>query len=91
MSIPAITRPLGDNSPLDTHAYSAGINDALDEHAAGATPDVLFGRADWMTQHLSEQNDQFTAYALGYSAAVIALRANTDNTAAHSTEQGAAA
>jgi hypothetical protein len=81
VSIPTLAaRPLGDDTPLDRHAYAAGITDAHDEHRDGAPLTVLETRAAHIVHRLHEANDSYTAYALGYAGAVVSLRSHQQAT-----------
>jgi hypothetical protein len=78
MSSPTVsTAAIGGSSPTNSDAYRAGIDDARDDHAAGATTDVLLTRLGWMTEYLPDASDAFAAYTFGYADAVRTIRRTT--------------
>lgn len=75
MSIPTLApHPLGDDTPLDREARTAGLADVYDDHHAGTPLTVLEGRLQQMTAHLNQVGDAYVAYVFGYASAVISLR-----------------
>ncbi|MCF0086644.1 MULTISPECIES: hypothetical protein [unclassified Streptomyces] len=76
MTIPVYALPTGghDKDP----AHYAGRADAYDEHQAGADPDTLEDRYEWMTDPTVPQHTGqlvSTAYLIGYKAYIQDLRA----------------
>jgi len=70
----------GDDNPIDQACRAAGTADAYDDHAAGLPLHVLEGRRAELIAHLPEVDDSYTAYVLGYGAAVITIRLHQEAT-----------
>lgn len=68
----AAASPAGDSIRPD--AYHAGRAAARDEHADGATLDVLKVRLNWTTEYADGADA--ISYALGYGAQIAALLLN---------------
>ena len=78
MATPISTR--GGDDRLDTPAVHAGRADAYDEHRAGTSLDILDQRLDAMVDHVGWANDLYASYILGYSAYVIGVRLEAQQT-----------
>lgn len=81
MATPTTTQTRNDDdNRLDTLAFHAGRADAYDEHRAGTSLDILDARLDAMVDHVGWVNDSYAAYILGYSAYVIGVRLEAQQT-----------